>query len=130
MRKYDVVIIDQKEIEQRFGEMVKFDENGFLSYKNKIDFWNELEYLLCQPVVSIRPSGREGWDEVLILLAKGFTKGDKRVLDYDNESDIKTVLLDIFQECENDEYEVFEHYEGTCTKKVWKNVDTWVHETW
>lgn len=130
MRKYDVVIIDQKEIEKRLGETVKFDENGFLCYKNRVDFWSEFEALFNQPVVSIRPTGRKGWDEVFILLAKGYIKGNKCVLDYDNENDIETVLLDIFQECENDEYEVFKHYKGTCAKEVWKNVDTWVHETW
>lgn len=129
MKKYDAVIIDQKELQERFGEKMKFD-NGFMAQRNKTDFWNELELLLGQPIVSIRPSGREGWNEVLILLAKGSIEGDMRVLDYADESDIESVLIDIFQECENDEYEVFEYYKGTCPDEIWKNVTEWVHETW
>ena len=94
------------------------------------DFWNGIEVMLNRPIVSIRPSGRDGWDEVLVLLAKGYLEGEKRVLDYQTQDELETVLTDIFRECTNDEYEVFWHYRSTCPDEVWKAIDEWVHVTW
>lgn len=129
MRNYEVVIIDQNELYDRFGEKMEFTDGGFMDINNKTDFWNELELMFNRPVVSIRP-GREGWNEVLVFLAKGYIDGNMCILDYEDEDDIESVLIDIFHECENDEYEVFEHYKATCSEEVWKKVDEWVHETW
>lgn len=133
MRNYEVVIIGQNELQKRFGEKLIFTENGFLdsSIRTKTDFYGELEKLLNRPIVSIRPSGRPEWDEVLVLLAKGYIREDGvSVLDYDNAEDIKTVLLDILQDNETDEYEVFDCYAGTCSDEVWREVNAWVHEIW
>lgn len=133
MRYYEVAVIGQDELQRRFGEKMTFTENGFpdSSIHTKTDFYGELEKLLNRPIVSIRPSGRPGWDEILVLLAKGYIREDgTSVLDYDNAEDIKTILLDIFQDNEVDEYEVFDNYAGTCSDEVWKEVDDWVHKIW
>lgn len=36
MRRYDIIIIDQKEIKKQFEETIIFTKNGFLSDENKV----------------------------------------------------------------------------------------------
>ena len=130
MKKYNAIIIDQSELQENFGETMKF-HNGFMDeHENKTDFWNELEIMLNQPIVSIRPSGRESWNEIIVLCANGYIDGDYRVLDYSEAGELEDVLIDIFNEFSVDEYEVFCHYKSTCSEEVWKEIEEWVHETW
>lgn len=82
-------------------------KDGFIA--NDCDWWGALEKYLNKPVISIRPSGRESWHEVLILTTDG------EVLQTDtaikgNIEYVKRVLSDIFMEIEDDEYEVFHDY--------------------
>lgn len=126
MKKYDTFILSKDEQKRLFGKVLEFN-NGFVS-EPRIDWWNILEDYLCQPVVSVRPSGRESWNEIIVMCAKGFIKNSIAYLDYNTLDDFQTVLTDIFNESENDEYEVFESYKGTCSKKLWKQVEAWVHE--
>lgn len=128
MKKYEIVILDGIDQKKIFGKKLSF-RNGFVN-EPIIDYHNVLESYLCQPVVSVRQSGRDSCDEIIVVLAKGWIKNGKVVLDYDNAEDIKDVLTDIFTECENDEYEVFDFYESTCSKKVWASVKRWVHDTY
>ena len=85
---------------------------------------------LNKPIVSVRPSGRENWNEIIILCAKGYIADDKSVLYYEKFEDIISVLHDIFIEADNDEYEVFECYTSTCKTSVWSEVEKWVYETY
>ena len=126
MKKYDTVILSKDEQKKLFGKELEFN-NGFVS-EPRIDWWNILEDYLCQPVVSVRPSGRESWNEIIVMCAKGFIKNSIAYLNYNTLEDFQTVLTDIFNEAENDEYEVFESYNGTCSKKLWKQVEDWVHK--
>ena len=127
MKKYDVIILSKEEQKKLFGRPLKF-KNGFVD-EPRIDWWNIIESYFCQPVVSIRPSGRESWNEILIIFANGFIKNDIRYLDYNTVEEFITVLTDIFMEADNDEYEVFSRYKGTCSRNIWNQVDKWVHET-
>lgn len=131
MMIYEAALIEQSVIEKKFGQKIKFTEGGFMDDGiGTPDFWNLLEEEFNRPIVSVRPSGRDGLDEVLVLLAKGYLDGKTRVLDYQTQDELETVLIDIFRECTNDEYEVFWHYKSTCPDEVWKAVDEWVHDTW
>lgn len=128
MMQYDLVIMQQREVEKVLGERIEFLD-GFVR-NQKVDWWGELEKYLGKIIVSVRPSGRPGWDEVLIVCAKGTIKNNKHILDYPTVEEIKDVLHDIFCEAENDEYEVFESYSATCPKMEWKKVEEWVKETY
>ena len=130
IKEFDVVVINQEELKKHFGEEVKFSKGFLDEINNKTDFWNELEIILNRPIISIRPSGRKGWNEIIVFLAKGWIEDGYRILDYSNADDIKNVLNDIFNEFSVDEYEVFEYYRGSCSKKAWKEIDEWVHRTW
>lgn len=124
---YDAVILSDKEQLYLFGKKLSF-KNGFVA-EDRIDWWSILEDYLQRPVVSVRPSGRESWNEIIVLCAKGFFKNSLVYLDYDNLEDYKTVLSDIFSEADNDEYEVFTYYRG-CYPEIWKQVEEWVHEVY
>ena len=130
MTTYETIILSEKDQKKIFGKTLTF-KNGFVD-EPKLDWWNILETYWVQPLVSIRPSGRESWNEIIAIFAKGFiNRNDTRVLDYgSNIEDYKTVLSSIFAEADNDEYEVFENYTGSCSKKIWKEVEKWVHETY
>ena len=68
---------------------------------------------------------------IIVSLADGsIAADDKRLLDYNSESDLKSVLSDIFKEADNDEYEVFESYAPgpKCPGSVWDTIVEWVHE--
>ena len=88
----------------------------------------ELEKYLKEPIVSVRPSGRDSWDEIIVLTANGYIDDDKIVLDYKTADEIIEVLSDIFMEADNDEYEVFEHYSATCSNQEWQKVNQYIHE--
>lgn len=124
---YDAVILSDTEQMHLFGKKLSF-RNGFIA-EDRIDWWAILEDYLQRPVVSVRPSGRESWNEIIVLCAKGFLKDSLTYLDYDNLDDYKTVLSDIFSEADNDEYEVFTYYRG-CYPKIWKQVEEWVCEVY
>lgn len=130
MITYETIILSEEDQKKIFGKTLTF-KNGFVD-EPKLDWWNLLETYWVQPLVSIRPSGRESWNEIIAIFAKGFINRDNtRVLDYGyNTEDYKAVLSSIFAEADNDEYEVFENYAGACSKKVWKEVEKWVHETY
>lgn len=129
MKHYEVFIMSREDQKNVLGTELTF-QNGFVS-NEQLDWWGKLEDYCGQPVVSVRPSGRDGWHEIIILLAKGWIKSDgKVVLDYDTAEAIENVLSDIFAEAENDEYEVFDSYEAVCTKKEWESVKEWVHKNY
>lgn len=106
MKNYDVTIISNDEFAKITGQQPDF-KDGFIV--NDCDWWGALEKYLNKPVISIRPSGRESWHEVLILTTDGGVlqngTGIKGNIEY-----VKRVLSDIFMEAENDEYEVFCNY--------------------
>ena len=128
MKNYNAIIMSQNTIKNILGEELVF-HNGFVSNK-EIDWWGKLEIYLNKPIVSIRPSGRESWEEVIILYANGYIQGNYRILDYQTEEELTSVLYDIFCEAENDEYEVFESYQSTCKKSVWDDVKKWVQRVY
>lgn len=106
MKNYDVTIMSNEEFAKITGQQPVF-KDGFIA--NDCDWWGALEKYLNRPVISIRPSGRECWREVLILTTDG------EVLQTDtaikgNIKYVERVLSDIFMEAENDEYEVFCNY--------------------
>lgn len=106
MKNYDVTIMSNDEFGKITGQQPDF-KDGFIA--NDCDWWGALEKYLNKPVISIRPSGRESWHEVLILTTDG------EVLQTDtaikgNIEYVKRVLSDIFMEIEDDEYEVFHDY--------------------
>lgn len=106
MKNYDVTIISNEEFAKITGQQPDF-KDGFIV--NDCDWWEALEKYLNRPVISVRPSGRESWHEVLILTTDG------RVLQNGtsikgNIKYVERVLSDIFMEAENDEYEFFHNY--------------------
>lgn len=106
MKNYDVTIMSNDEFGKITGQQPDF-KDGFIA--NDCDWWGALEKCLNRPVISVRPSGRESWHEVLILTTDG------EVLQTDtaikgNIEYVKRVLSDIFMEIEDDEYEVFHDY--------------------
>ena len=128
MKNYDAIIMDNSKVKEIIGTDIQF-KNGFV-YMPTVDWWGKLEKYLNKPIVSVRPSGRENWNEIIILCAKGYIADDKSVLYYEKFEDIISVLHDIFIEADNDEYEVFECYTSTCKASVWSEVEKWVHETY
>lgn len=130
MKYYDAFILSGNEQINILGKKLHFI-NGFVS-EEKLDWWNLLEEYVCQPIISVRSSGRENHDEIIVIAAKGWIRNDgKRVLDYNTFEELTSVLKDIFLETENDEQEVFDSYISSySTKKVWENVEQWVKETY
>lgn len=130
MMKYNAIIIDIKDVEKIIHGEVKF-ENGFF-HNNKVDWWGNLEEHFNIPIVSIRPSGRDGWNEIIILYANGHIDKEKnlRVLNYDTYEELTNVLHDIFVEAENDEYEVITNYTSTCSQETWQMVLDWVYNVY
>lgn len=129
MKKYDVVVLDEYEQKELFGRELSF-LNGFVQ-EPRLDYEQRLANKFNRPVVSVRPSGRESWNEILVFLAKGYIDDDGMfVLDYKTADELETILADIFMEEENDEYEVFEFFKSTCDTQTWNQVKKWVHETY
>ena len=130
MVKYETFTLGRQDQKRLFGHLLNVT-NGFVSEPD-IDWWSILEYHLCKPVVSVRPSGRPGWNEILVLTADGFIDEShkKVVLDYKTFEELITVLANIFVEIDTDEKEVLSHYTATCSKKVWKSVEEWVSENY
>lgn len=133
MMKYKCYIISLNEVGKIIGCPMKF-KNGFVDENceemRRIDYFNLLQEAIGRPIVSIRPSGRERWDEILVLCAKGkVLEGGECILDYKKEEELKRVLTDIFAEHSEDQYDVFDFYSATCRKKTWESVTHWVYET-
>lgn len=128
---YTAEIVSKGKQKMLFGKCLHFYQ-GFVN-EPRIDWWNILEQYFGQPVVSVRQSGRPSWDEIIVLLADGSIATDgKCLLDYDSETDLESVLSDIFREAENDEYEMFESYMPgpKCSNDVWTAVVNWVREAY
>lgn len=116
MKHYDAFILSGNEQINIFGKKLNFI-NGFVSEGN-LDWWNLLEEYVCQPIISVRSSGRENHDEIIVIAAKGWIRNDgKRVLDYNTFEELTSVLKDIFLETENDEQEVFDFYISSYSTK-------------
>ena len=123
--QYTTKTISKDEQIKLFGRPLRFSHE-FVD-EQRIDWWNILDRHLGQPVVMVRPAG----DQIIVSLADGsIAADDKRLLDYNSESDLKSVLSDIFKEADNDEYEVFESYAPgpKCPGSVWDTIVEWVHE--
>ena len=126
MRKYNVFVIDNKEIEKLCGEKLELSDGGFYSNTCKgPDYWSEIEAHVGMPIVSIRPSGREGWDEFLVVCADGYIKDGVPHISGNYEY-IKSCLYDIFMEAENDECEVFDNYKFSTSIKDYENLIDWM----
>jgi hypothetical protein len=126
--KYNAVVMSNETAEKIIGGKVEFS-NGFFS-NQRVDWWGALEKHIGLPVVSVRPSGRESWNEIIILCANGTVGDEFDTLDYQTAEELENILHDIFTEADNDEYEVFEQYRATCSDEVWKEVTDWVHEVY
>lgn len=129
--KYDAVILNKSQMQELFGSSEKiFRSDGFLVNQEKV--LDVLEEHLKQPVVSVRGSARETWDEVIVLMAKGRIRDDNMCeLDYADINEIKSVLTNIFIESSVDEYEVFENFvPSPRCESIWDEVSAWVHEEW
>ena len=123
--QYTTKTISKDEQIKLFGRPLRFSYE-FVD-EQRIDWWNILDRHFGQPVVMVRPAG----DQIIVSLADGsIAADDKRLLDYNSESDLKSVLSDIFKEADNDEYEVFESYAPgpKCSGSVWDTIVEWVHE--
>lgn len=123
--QYTTKTISKDEQIKLFGRPLRFSYE-FVD-EQRIDWWNILDRHFEQPVVMVRPAG----NQIIVSLADGsIAADDKRLLDYNSESDLKSVLSDIFKEADNDEYEVFESYAPgpKCPGSVWDTIVEWVHE--
>lgn len=123
--QYTTKTISKDEQIKLFGRPLRFSYE-FVD-EQRIDWWNILDRHFGQPVVMVRPAG----NQIIVSLADGsIAADDKRLLDYNSESDLKSVLSDIFKEADNDEYEVFESYAPgpKCPGSVWDTIVEWVHE--
>jgi hypothetical protein len=123
--QYTTKTISKDEQIKLFGRPLRFSYE-FVD-EQRIDWWNILDRHFGQPVVMVRPAG----NQIIVSLADGsIAADDKRLLDYNSESDLKSVLSDIFKEADNDEYEVFESYAPgpKCSGSVWDTIVEWVHE--
>lgn len=123
--QYTTKTISKDEQIKLFGRPLRFSYE-FVD-EQRIDWWNILDRHFEQPVVMVRPAG----NQIIVSLADGsIAADDKRLLDYNSESDLKSVLSDIFKEADNDEYEVFESYAPgpKCSGSVWDTIVEWVHE--
>ena len=123
--QYTTKTISKDEQIKLFGRQLRLSHE-FVD-EQRIDWWNILDRHFGQPVVMVRPAG----DQIIVSLADGsIAADDKRLLDYNSESDLKSVLSDIFKEADNDEYEVFESYAPgpKCPGSVWDAIVEWVHE--
>lgn len=126
-KQYMAYVMSYEEFKEVVGENPSFSEDGFLS--NTTDWWGDLEKYLDVPVVSVRPSGRTCWNEVIILTAAGKV-GKKNAINGDLAI-CKDIMIDIFREADNDQYEVFDQYKFPDLKKEdRKKLRNWVHKTY
>lgn len=127
MRNYDVFILNKSEFYSLVKKYPEFDKIGFL--KQNIDYQLPLSIHFKKPVISVRPSGRSSWEEVLILCAKeGYMQNDTAVLCYQTVEEFKNIFMDIFLESDANEMEVFEQYKLDCPKEVKEKIRVWVKE--
>lgn len=124
MKNRLVKILSFQEFKKIVKETPKFDENGFL--KNRRDWWGLLEKKFDCPVISIRPSGRKSWNEIMLIYASGYIRDGICYLYGDFET-CKSLLSDIFVEADNDELEVFKLYRfPNLNSKQWMALSEWV----
>lgn len=124
MITYETIILSEEDQKKIFGKTLTF-KNGFVD-EPKLDWWNLLETYWVQPLVSIRPSGRESWNEIIAIFAKGFINRDNtRVLDYGyNTEDIKPFFLPFLQKPITMNMKYLKITQGHVPKrygKKWKN---------
>jgi len=109
VRSYNAYIIPGYMMNRICGSDFQM-ENGFMPHRGP-DVWSSLEKSIGLPIVSIRPSGREGWNEYIVLCAEGRIDEDtgKRII-RGNFDYVVGFLRDVFHEFSNDECEIFESY--------------------
>lgn len=97
MKKYQMIILSNEKFKEITGELPKFSDEGFLV--NQGNWLDSMETHLKVPVVSIRPSGRSEWEEVLVLTADGRI-GEKKSI-YGDLKTCKTIMTSIICEVEH-----------------------------
>lgn len=127
MKNFNVDIIEEKVFEKAVGEKPVFNIEGFLI--NKCDWLQKLEKHLGKVIVSVRPSGRPGWKELVVITAPGYvdakTQRHKILASLEESRDILEAL---FMEFEEDEYCVFECYDfPVLTNEEFNILSTWVY---
>lgn len=131
MKQYKAYIISYEQLKKwNISTNIAF-RNGFLIDSNsKSCIWNSIQEHLKEPIVSIRPSGRTSWNELLVFCANGYVREDGiHVLQYNSVEEYKTVLQDIFSEFSVDELEVTEWYEYQCSEEIKEEILKWIKET-
>lgn len=130
MKNYNTYIISFDQLRNWGVKNIAF-RNGFVIDSN-CDILEKIQDHLDVPIVSIRPSGRNGWNEVIVLCANGYLRkdGENRipVLQYNTLEDYKTVLRDIFYEFDVDERMVIDNYEFDCPEPMQADIKAWVIE--
>lgn len=130
MKNYNTYIISFDQLRNWGVKNIAF-RNGFVIASN-CDIWEKIQDHLDVPIVSIRPSGRNGWNEVIVLCANGYLRkdGENRipVLQYNTLEDYKTVLRDIFYEFDVDERMVIDNYKFDCPESMQADIKAWVIE--
>ena len=130
MKNYNTYIISFDQLRNWGVKNIAF-RNGFVIDSN-CDIWEKIQDHLDVPIVSIRPSGRNGWNEVIVLCANGYLRkdGENRipVLQYNTLEDYKTVLRDIFYEFDVDERMVIDNYKFDCPESMQADIKAWVIE--
>lgn len=126
MENYGCIILPQYEVKKICGREISFTDNGFVSYVNAPDYWNLLENHFQVPIVSIRPSGRGSWNEVIILYANGYMTKEKKLCIVGDYDYIIKSLGQIFSEMGNDELEVLSAYTFKSSKKDLKKINKWI----
>ena len=126
--KYNAHIISYDTFKGITGEMPVFQE-GFLV--NRGDWHECLERYLNQAIISVRPSGRKSWNEIIVITTDGYIKPDGKIVLHGTLEECKQILADIFMEADNDEYEVFTFYEfENLSKNEVKQLTRWIHKVY
>ena len=128
MENYGAIILPQYEVKKICGEEISFTIKGFISKTNAPDYWNILENHFQVPIVSIRPSGRDSWKEVIILYANGYITKDKKLCIVGDYDYIVKSMCQIFAEMENDELEVLSNYKFKASTKDLIKVNKWIKD--
>lgn len=132
LHKYLCFVLSRREIQEICGNSQILNLSGFLPIryeKNSPDYWYMLEQYIGRPVVSVQPTGRDGWREIFVLTAEGDLVNGKPRLKGDFEY-LKSVLMDIFFESYNDECEVFDYYTFDISEEDYKKLLDWMKETY
>ena len=130
MKNYECYIISNSDVAKLSGKPVDFNDGFITNRYDDPDWHNILEAHIGKPIVSIRNTDRESWNEILVLCANGYLTNEGTpvlcgTLDY-----LKSVLQDIFVEADNDEYEVFECYKFEIEDGAYEELYDYVHEVW